>query len=140
MTFKVPPMLRTLAVTATPQAPALEPGGQTTLDVVVLDAAGKGVKGAEVAVWVVDESVLALTGYKTPDPLTLFYASRGTGDGHAEGRPAGPTALQEDEEIFADGALPNAEAEGIPAHAERPPSVGTGLGDVHDRVALGGGE
>ena len=79
LTFKVPPLLRTLAVTATPQAPALEPGGQTTLDVMVLDAAGKGVAGAEVAVWVVDESVLALTGYKTPDPLTVFYASRGTG-------------------------------------------------------------
>ncbi|MEK7833819.1 MAG: alpha-2-macroglobulin family protein, partial [Acidobacteriota bacterium] len=41
------------------------------------DAAGKPVAGAEVAVVVVDESVLALSNYKLADPLATFYYQRG---------------------------------------------------------------
>ena len=41
------------------------------------DAAGRPVAGGELAVVVVDESVLALTGYKLEDPLAVFYAQRG---------------------------------------------------------------
>jgi uncharacterized protein YfaS (alpha-2-macroglobulin family) len=50
-----------------------EPGAQVTLDLTVADLQGKAVQ-AEMAVAVVDESVLALTGFKTPtlDRLTRF--------------------------------------------------------------------
>jgi hypothetical protein len=50
-----------------------EPGSQVTLDFTVLAAKGGGVE-AEMAVAVVDEAVLALTGFKTPtlEALTRF--------------------------------------------------------------------
>lgn len=73
----VPPTLRRLTVEATPLAPRTEPGAETAVDVVVKDAGGKPVGGAEVALVVVDESVLALTGYTFPDPVAIFYSGRG---------------------------------------------------------------
>ncbi|MBK9371869.1 MAG: hypothetical protein IPN01_37195 [Deltaproteobacteria bacterium] len=77
--LKVPPLLRALTVEVKPRLTALEPGGTTSLDLRVTDAAGLPVTDAELAVVVVDESVLALTGYQLPDPLEVFYASRGAG-------------------------------------------------------------
>jgi uncharacterized protein YfaS (alpha-2-macroglobulin family) len=77
LTFKVPPLARTLDVAAKPRLKALEPGGKTTIDLVVKDAEGRAVSGAELAVVVADESVLALSGYKLPDPIELFYSARG---------------------------------------------------------------
>ncbi|MEZ4266129.1 MAG: alpha-2-macroglobulin family protein [Myxococcota bacterium] len=73
----VPALQRTLAVEVTPAKAELEPGAQTSVAVKVLDAAGKPVSGAEVAVIVVDEAVLALTGYRLPDPIATFYPTRG---------------------------------------------------------------
>ena len=91
----VPPVQRTLAVSVTARDAALEPGGHTDLTLEVKDAAGRPVEGAELAVVVVDEAVLALTGYKVPDPLEVFYAKRNAGvaDHHLRahvllGRPA----------------------------------------------------
>jgi len=75
----VPPRARTLGLAVTPRESALSPGGETTLDVAVRDAAGAPVADSEVAVVVVDEAVLALTGYRLPDPLSVFYAPRGAG-------------------------------------------------------------
>jgi hypothetical protein len=72
----VPPYARTLGLTVTPRDKALEPGGQTSLEVRLKDAQGRPVSGGEVAVVVVDEAVLALTGYKIADPLGVFYATR----------------------------------------------------------------
>jgi uncharacterized protein YfaS (alpha-2-macroglobulin family) len=85
LNLSIPPLSRKLQVTATPREKALEPGGETRVDVTVQDAAGRGVAGSEVAVVVVDESVLALTGYKIDDPLGIFYANReaGTSDYHS---------------------------------------------------------
>ena len=77
LSLSVPPLQRKLQVTATPRDRALEPGGETTVAVEVKDAAGRPVQGGEIAVVVVDESVLALTGYKLEDPLAIFYALRG---------------------------------------------------------------
>ncbi|HEX8722816.1 MAG TPA: DUF6049 family protein, partial [Pyrinomonadaceae bacterium] len=77
LNLSVPPLARRLQVTATPRDKALEPGGETTVAVEVKDAAGRAVAGGEIAVVVVDESVLALTGYKLEDPLAVFYAQRG---------------------------------------------------------------
>ena len=45
----------------------------------VKDFDGRAVPGAELAVVVVDEAVLALTGYESPDPLAAFYAARPPG-------------------------------------------------------------
>jgi hypothetical protein len=80
----VPPLERTLALDVTPRDRALPPGGETVLDVSLKDADGRGVEGGEVAVVVVDEAVLSLTGYRLPDPIDVFYARRGsdTSDHH----------------------------------------------------------
>ncbi|HEY0173740.1 MAG TPA: alpha-2-macroglobulin family protein [Pyrinomonadaceae bacterium] len=77
LNLTVPPLARKLQVTATPRDKAVEPGGETTVAVEVKDAAGRPVQGGELAVVVVDESVLALSGYKLEDPLSVFYAMRG---------------------------------------------------------------
>ena len=72
----VPPASRTLALAVLPREKALAPGGETVLDVTLHDAAGRPVANGEAAVVVVDEAVLALTGYRLPDPLEIFYARR----------------------------------------------------------------
>lgn len=69
---------RTLTVHAVPQAAQLQPGGATKLDVDVTDAAGQPVAGGDVAVVVVDEAVLALSGYELADPLDTFYGGLST--------------------------------------------------------------
>jgi uncharacterized protein YfaS (alpha-2-macroglobulin family) len=73
LNLQVPPLDRTLEVTADPLAPTTEPGADTRVDVMVSDAAGAPVAGAELAVVVVDEAVLALSNYELPDPLEVFY-------------------------------------------------------------------
>jgi hypothetical protein len=72
----VPPVSRTLALAVTPREKALAPGGETVLDLTLRDAEGWPVANGEAAVLVVDEAVLALTGYRLPDPLEIFYAKR----------------------------------------------------------------
>jgi len=79
LTLKVAPVRRTLAVSVTPAAEALAPGRETELALQVHDADGRPVAGAEVALLVVDEAVLSLTGYQLPDPLEVFYGARGAG-------------------------------------------------------------
>ncbi|MCH9683160.1 MAG: hypothetical protein K0V04_17125 [Deltaproteobacteria bacterium] len=76
VTLKVPPRQRTLDLTLTPEVGEIEPGGSTTIDVRVRDAAGNPVANAEVALVVVDEAVLSLTGYTLADPLEVFYGWR----------------------------------------------------------------
>ncbi|HEY3355614.1 MAG TPA: DUF6049 family protein [Polyangia bacterium] len=73
----VPPRSRTLAVAVKPREARLEPGGATTLDLEVKDARGGPAAASEVAVVVVDEAILALTGYRVPDPVAVFYGGRG---------------------------------------------------------------
>ena len=72
----VPPRQRTLTVVATPSLAKLGPAETETIALDVKDAAGKPVADAQVAVIVVDESVLSLTGYTFPDPAAVFYAGR----------------------------------------------------------------
>ncbi|MEZ4236443.1 MAG: alpha-2-macroglobulin family protein [Myxococcota bacterium] len=82
LTLQIPLGTRTLAVAASPAEAKVAPGAETTIDIAVTRAeSGEPVAGAEVAVVVADESVLALTGYRLPDPLELFYAARGAGVG-----------------------------------------------------------
>ncbi len=74
--ISIPPLHRTLKVAVVPRDKAVEPGGCTTVDVDVKDARGTPIPGAEVAVVVVDESILALSGYTLPNPVTTFYPMR----------------------------------------------------------------
>ncbi len=67
---------RSLTVSAEPRHKSLEPGGATKIDVAVKDAQGNAVADSEVALVVVDESILALTDYKMPNPLDVFYTER----------------------------------------------------------------
>ncbi|HEX2076982.1 MAG TPA: alpha-2-macroglobulin family protein [Longimicrobium sp.] len=72
-TLRVPPGPRTLQVEATPADSVQTPDSPGSVDVVVRDAAGRPVDGAEVAVVIVDEAVLALTGFRLQHPVQLFY-------------------------------------------------------------------
>ena len=74
ITLAVPPVTRALTVTATPADDAVAPGTDTSVTVQVLGPDGAPVADAAVAVVVVDEAVLALTGYQLADPLDVFYA------------------------------------------------------------------
>lgn len=82
--LSVPARSRTLNLYLKPGADKLEPGGSTTLEVLVHDAADRPVAGSEVAAVVVDEAVLALAGYDLLDPIAAFYPQRdpGVGDHH----------------------------------------------------------
>jgi len=77
--LSVPPHARKLAVAAKPRQKAIEPGGETFVDVQVRDADGKPLADAEVAVVVVDEAILALTSFSLADPLKVFYTDRSSG-------------------------------------------------------------
>ena len=101
--LSVPPLARTLALEVTPRDAKLEPGGTTTVDVLVRDAGGQPVEGAELAVVVVDEAVLALSGYQHPDPIAIFYSERSTetGDHHLRAN----IVLANPDELIASGEL-----------------------------------
>ncbi len=76
LSLSIPPLQRTLSLQVTPRDKELEPGGQTTLDLLLTGPDGQPVPDAELAVVVVDEAILALTGYQLADPLAVFYAER----------------------------------------------------------------
>ncbi|MFA5508359.1 MAG: Ig-like domain-containing protein, partial [Vulcanimicrobiota bacterium] len=67
---------RQLTIEIQPAQEKLEPGATVEVPVTVKDHTGKAVSGSEVTLWVVDEAVLGLTGYKTPEPLSRFYGHR----------------------------------------------------------------
>ncbi len=78
LNLKIPPLQRTLTLTAEPQEAELEPGKETTVNVTLKNSQGKPVENAEVAVVVVDEAILALTNYTLDDPVSIFYSDRST--------------------------------------------------------------
>jgi uncharacterized protein YfaS (alpha-2-macroglobulin family) len=55
-----------------------QPGDSARVAVLVRDRNNAGQR-SEVTLWAVDEGVLALTGYRVPDPIDLLYARRGLG-------------------------------------------------------------
>ncbi|MBI2395263.1 MAG: hypothetical protein HYV09_37185 [Deltaproteobacteria bacterium] len=69
--LKVDPESHRLKLAITPSKTKLAPGEALDADVAVTDDAGKPTK-ASVTFYAVDEGVLMLTGYKTPDPLPPF--------------------------------------------------------------------
>ena len=76
MELTIPPLNRTLELAIAPEATALEPGAATAIDLRLTDADGTPVADGELAVVVVDEAILALTGYQLIDPLAVFYSPR----------------------------------------------------------------
>lgn len=76
--LRVTPAVKRLAVDVHPLAAEYRPGDSARVRVRVRDAGGVG-RRSEVTLWAVDEGVLALTGYKTPDPVALIYRPRGVG-------------------------------------------------------------
>ncbi|MEJ2758666.1 MAG: alpha-2-macroglobulin family protein, partial [Anaerolineales bacterium] len=76
LTLNIPPLGRTLSLDISPRETALAPGEDTVIDLTLKDAQGRPVEGAELAVVVVDEAILALTNYQLADPLTTFYYTR----------------------------------------------------------------
>ena len=74
--LRVPPVQRTLDVTATPASAVVQPGATTSIAVEVHDADGEPVEGAGVLLIAVDEAVLAVSGYRLIDPIDVFYRAR----------------------------------------------------------------
>jgi uncharacterized protein YfaS (alpha-2-macroglobulin family) len=74
----VTPRVKRLDVAVQPLAAEYRPGDTARVRLQVRDAAGAGER-SEVTLWAVDEGVLALTGYRTPDPVALLYQPRGVG-------------------------------------------------------------
>lgn len=70
---------RRLTVSAEPADTTLAPGSETKVAVLVKDSRGEPVANSEVALVVVDESVLALSRYTIGDPADTFYTARGAG-------------------------------------------------------------
>ena len=76
--LRVTPEVKRLAVTLQPERSEYRPGDSARVAVKVRDAKGGGPR-SEVTLWAVDEGVLSLTGYTTPDPIDLIYRERGLG-------------------------------------------------------------
>jgi uncharacterized protein YfaS (alpha-2-macroglobulin family) len=76
--LRVTPEVKRLAVTLQPDRDEYRPGDSARVAVRVRDARGGGPR-SEVTLWAVDEGVLSLTGYTTPDPIDLIYRERGLG-------------------------------------------------------------
>jgi hypothetical protein len=70
--------LKNLTVTVDADRASYLPRDTAAIHVHVRDPDGHGAR-AEVALWAVDEGVLSLTGFHTPDILSQVYAARGVG-------------------------------------------------------------
>jgi len=122
LNLSIPPLQRTLSLQVAPADIQVEPGSQTTVDVVVTDALGQPVADAELAVVVVDEAILALSNYQLADPVSIFYLGRPAGFSSWYGRSsiilADPLALAEAAEAGGELAQDSFEKEGLSATAD----------------------
>ncbi|MCI0397330.1 MAG: MG2 domain-containing protein [Chloroflexi bacterium] len=118
---------RTLSLQVTPQETALEPGGETAIDVLVTDANGNPVAGAELAVVVVDEAILALTNYQLADPVAAFYYARGSWISSTYGRStiilARPDSLLGERGVEVTRVVTSVEGEALVAQATGEPAA-----------------
>ncbi len=74
-----------LHVDLEPDSQEYRPGGLVRTNIALTDAHGKPTAG-EVTFMAVDQGVLSLTGYKTPDPTQAFYAERPLGVSNRDSR------------------------------------------------------
>jgi uncharacterized protein YfaS (alpha-2-macroglobulin family) len=115
--LNVTPSVKRLSVEVRPLAAEYRPGDTARVQVRVRDSGGTG-RRSEVTLWAVDEGVLALTGYRTPDVVGLIYRPRGLGMTLASN--------------MINVAAQIAEQEGIALKGDRAPGGGGGLegGDI----------
>ena len=110
------------------------------------DAKGQPVSGAELAIAVVDEAVLALTNYQLADPISVFYSQRagGASDHHTRAsivlvNPEELNQLAEQAqpamERMADGARAMAPMAAAPAPAATQASAAKAVGGAADQAA-----
>ena len=66
---------RELDVKVSPESTVVAPGSKTSIEVEVHGPDGEPASNTEVALVVVDEAILALSGYAMPHPLDSFYPS-----------------------------------------------------------------
>jgi len=83
--LRIDPEARRLAVSVHPDKSDFAPGAEINVDVDVRDRAGKP-QASEVTLYAVDEGVLSLIGYQTPDPIPVFTAPRPLGVATLESR------------------------------------------------------
>jgi uncharacterized protein YfaS (alpha-2-macroglobulin family) len=76
--LRVTPKVKRMTVEVAPLQAEYRPGDTARVRVRLRDAAGRPLAG-EVTLWAVDEGVLSLTGYRTPDLVDLLYQPRGVG-------------------------------------------------------------
>jgi uncharacterized protein YfaS (alpha-2-macroglobulin family) len=76
--LKVEPVQRRLSVRVNPAHKKVNPGQKMKVGLTVVDHKGAPASG-QATVMVVDEAVLGLTAYKTPDPVAQIYAERPLG-------------------------------------------------------------
>ena len=70
---------RRINIDVQPEAKLLRPGSNSQIEFTMRDRDGNPIKNADAVVAVVDESVLALSGYQFSDPLTALYPTRTAG-------------------------------------------------------------
>jgi hypothetical protein len=85
--LRVNPEARRFKVAVRPNRTDVAPGDPVDVDVEVRDRDGKPAR-AEVALYAVDEGVLSLTGYRTPDPIPVFGGARALAVATIESRAA----------------------------------------------------
>ncbi|MBI1946858.1 MAG: Ig-like domain-containing protein [Deltaproteobacteria bacterium] len=84
--LRVEPKERRLAVSVSTDRAVANPGGQVTVHLEARDHTGAVPPSAQATVMVVDEAVLGLTGYQTPDPVALLHRERPLGVRTGESR------------------------------------------------------
>jgi uncharacterized protein YfaS (alpha-2-macroglobulin family) len=84
-----------LTVQLKPSSATAKPGDKVEVEADVRDVKGQPVAASEVVLYAVDEGVLSLTDYKTPDPLGFFNQRRTLG---VQTNLTLPTLLKEDAE------------------------------------------
>lgn len=77
--IRVTPERKRLAVALKPDQTEYRPGQRARIGIEVRDTTAHRGPRSEVTLWAVDEGVLSLTGYQTPDPIDLIYRARGLG-------------------------------------------------------------
>lgn len=72
----MPTSARELGVDLQVATQVVAPKGEASVSVRITDPSGQPVAGAEVVLMAIDESVLALAGYRHAHPLATFYPER----------------------------------------------------------------
>ena len=75
--LKIAQPKKKLTISVKPASPSAKPGDTVKLEAEVKDSSGKPAADAELVLYAVDEGVLSLTAYATPDPLAFFNQPRG---------------------------------------------------------------